>query len=45
MTPANGAKGIADRVAGARGVVIAGAGHMMMIERPDETLDALAEVV
>ena len=45
MTPASRAKPLAAKIAGARVTTIAGAGHMMMIERPDETLTALAQVV
>jgi pimeloyl-ACP methyl ester carboxylesterase len=45
MTPAKGARELAARIEGARFVELAGCGHMMMIERPDATLDALAEVV
>lgn len=41
MAPLKGAKALADAIAGARLVTLAGAGHMMQIERPDETLDAL----
>ncbi|MEQ9641225.1 MAG: alpha/beta hydrolase [Alphaproteobacteria bacterium] len=41
MTPAKAGKALADAIAGATCVVIPGAGHMMMDETPDETLDAL----
>jgi pimeloyl-ACP methyl ester carboxylesterase len=43
MTPARGAKPLADAITGSRTVVLPGAGHMMMAEQPDETLDALAD--
>ncbi|MGE0724781.1 MAG: alpha/beta fold hydrolase [Alphaproteobacteria bacterium] len=45
MTPASRAKPLAAAIAGARTTVIAGAGHMMMVERPDETLGALQQIV
>lgn len=45
MTPPAGAESLASRIAGARLVVLPEAGHMMMIEQPDATLDALREVV
>lgn len=41
MTPAAKAKPLAAAIAGSRTVVVAGAGHFMMVERPDATLDAL----
>jgi len=41
MTPPRAAAPLAAEIAGSRTVVIEGAGHMMMIEKPDETLDAL----
>lgn len=40
MTPPKAGRAIADKIDGAR-LVIVDCGHMMMIERPDETLDAL----
>jgi pimeloyl-ACP methyl ester carboxylesterase len=43
MTPARGTKLLADVIAQCRTTILAGAGHMMMTEQPDETLDALAE--
>lgn len=42
MTPARAGAQLADAISGARQLVLAGAGHMMMIEQPDQTLDALA---
>ncbi|MCC7272798.1 MAG: alpha/beta hydrolase [Alphaproteobacteria bacterium] len=45
MTPAGRAKPLAAAIAGARTTVLPGCGHMMMIERPDETLAALAEIL
>ena len=45
MTPAPKAKALADRIAGSKTVVIKGCGHMMMTERPDETLAALKQVI
>ena len=41
MTPAKGGRKLAGAITGARAVEIAGCGHMMMLEKPDETLDAL----
>jgi len=41
MTPAKAGKALAAAVPNARTVVLRGAGHMMMAERPDELLDAL----
>jgi len=45
MTSVKGARELAQKFASARVVVIPGAGHMMMVEQPDRTLDALAEIV
>jgi pimeloyl-ACP methyl ester carboxylesterase len=44
MTPLKGGLALAAKVAGAR-VARIDAGHMMMIERPDATLDALREAL
>ncbi len=41
MTPAKAGRKLAEAIADARVEVIAGCGHMMMAEKPDETLDAL----
>lgn len=41
MTPAAKAKSLAAAIVGSKTVVLAKCGHFMMIERPDETLDAL----
>jgi pimeloyl-ACP methyl ester carboxylesterase len=41
MTPANAGKALAAAVPNSRTVVLRGAGHMMMVERPDELLAAL----
>ena len=41
MTPAKAGKALAAAVPNARTVVLPGAGHMMMAERPDELLEAL----
>jgi pimeloyl-ACP methyl ester carboxylesterase len=41
MTPAKAGKALASALPNARTVVISGAGHMMMVERPDELLAAL----
>ena len=41
MTPARAGKALASALPNSRTVVIPGAGHMMMVERPDELLAAL----
>jgi pimeloyl-ACP methyl ester carboxylesterase len=41
MTPAKAGKTLAAAIPHARTVVLEGAGHMMMSERPDELLAAL----
>jgi len=41
MTPAAKAKPLAAAIAGSKTVVVPNCGHFMMVERPDETLDAL----
>jgi pimeloyl-ACP methyl ester carboxylesterase len=41
MTPAKAGKALAAAIAGARTVVLSGAGHMLMSERPDELLAAI----
>jgi pimeloyl-ACP methyl ester carboxylesterase len=41
MTPAKAGKALAAAIANARTVVLAGAGHMLMAERPDELLAAI----
>lgn len=41
MTPAAKGKTLAAAIAGAKTVVIPNCGHFMMVERPDETLEAL----
>ena len=41
MTPAKAGKTLASALPNSRTVVISGAGHMMMVERPDELLAAL----
>lgn len=45
MTPPAGARDIANRITGARTIVLPRAGHMMMVEQPDQTIDALAEII
>ena len=45
MTSARSGRELAGKIAGGKSVVIAEAGHMMMIEQPDRTLDALAGAV
>jgi pimeloyl-ACP methyl ester carboxylesterase len=41
MTPAKAGRTLAAAIAGARTVLLEGAGHMMMSERPDEVLAAM----
>jgi pimeloyl-ACP methyl ester carboxylesterase len=41
MTPLKGGRALAEAIAGAKTVVVASAGHMLMTERPAETLAAL----
>ncbi|WP_454626065.1 alpha/beta fold hydrolase [Bradyrhizobium cenepequi] len=43
MTPAKAGKALAAATPNARTVVLAGAGHMMMVEQPDELLAALRQ--
>lgn len=43
MTPAKAGKALAAAIPNARTVVLSGAGHMMMVERPDELLAALQD--
>jgi pimeloyl-ACP methyl ester carboxylesterase len=43
MTPARAGKALAAAVPSSRTVVLRGAGHMMMVERPDELLAALQD--
>lgn len=45
MTPSKAGRKLAAAIPGAEAVEIAGAGHMMMLERPDETLDAMKAVL
>ncbi len=45
MTPPRNAKALMESLPGARTITIEGCGHMMMSERPNETLDALIEAL
>ena len=45
MTPPSGACELAARIAGARTIVLRRTGHMMMVEEPDRTIDALADII
>lgn len=45
MTPAAKGKALGAAIPGAKTVVVRDSGHFMMIERPDETLDALKSYV
>jgi pimeloyl-ACP methyl ester carboxylesterase len=45
MTPAAKAKPLAAAITGAKTVVVKDSGHFMMVERPDETLEALKHYV
>jgi pimeloyl-ACP methyl ester carboxylesterase len=44
MTPAKNGRQLASAMPNARAVVLSGAGHMLMLERPDEVLAALGEL-
>jgi len=41
MTPAKAGKALASAFPNARVVILKGAGHLLMSERPDEVLEAL----
>ena len=41
MTPVKGGRALAALIPGARAIILPGAGHMLMTERPDEVLQAL----
>ncbi len=43
MTPIKGGLALADQIPKARRVALAGCGHMMLAERPNETLDAMRD--
>jgi pimeloyl-ACP methyl ester carboxylesterase len=43
MTPAKAGKALAAAIPNAKTIVLSGAGHMMMVERPDELLAALQD--
>ena len=45
MTPAQAGRELAAAIPGAALTVIPESGHMMMLEKPDETLDALKAVL
>ena len=45
MTPARAGAKLAAAIAGAKPIVIPACGHMMLAEKPDETLDALKTVL
>jgi pimeloyl-ACP methyl ester carboxylesterase len=45
MTPVKGAAALCEGFADGRMTILEGAGHMMMVERPDETLDALKDLL
>ena len=45
MTPARAGAKLAAAIAGAQQVTIPGCGHMMLAEKPDETLDALRTIL
>ena len=42
MTPAKGAKELAEKLSNSETVILRGAGHMMMIEQPDQTIEVLS---
>jgi pimeloyl-ACP methyl ester carboxylesterase len=43
MTPAKAGRALAQQIKGSTAVAIADCGHMMMVEQPDATLDALTD--
>ena len=45
MTPPKQAAKMAEAIAGAELVTIAGSGHLMMVEKPDMTLDTLIDMI
>ena len=45
MTPVKAAAPLAEAISDSKTVVLKGCGHIMMVERPDETLDALIEAL
>lgn len=45
MTTPRGARPLAEKIADARTIMVPDAGHMMMVEQPDRTLDALREIL
>ena len=45
MSPLKAGRALAAQIAGSRTIVLPGAGHMMMIERPEATLDALRSII
>jgi pimeloyl-ACP methyl ester carboxylesterase len=45
MTPLGKGKALAAAITGAKAVVVPNSGHFMMVERPDDTLDALKPYV
>ena len=42
MTPAKGAKELSEKLSNSETVILRGAGHMMMIEQPDQTIEVLS---
>ncbi len=45
MSPLKAGRALAAQITGSRTIVLPGAGHMMMIERPEATLDALRSII
>ncbi len=45
MTPPKAGRRLAEQIPGARTAAIPGSGHMMMVEQPDATLDALKTIL
>jgi pimeloyl-ACP methyl ester carboxylesterase len=45
MTPAEKGRELAPSIRGARARALSGIGHMPMVEAPDETIDALVELL
>jgi pimeloyl-ACP methyl ester carboxylesterase len=45
MTPRKSGLALAAEIHDARTIVLADCGHMMLVERPNETLDALRDIL
>ena len=45
MTPPKAGLALADKIPGARTIMLKGSGHMMMVEEPDAVTDALITAI